>query len=240
MVEVDMNDQFLQIQNDESALEALEHKVSEAAGGNVAVEAADDMIRANGEAQAIEVDTLKDTVRAYQRQIEELKTLYEKNSALVEELRKMNIETTKGVQDVMKASSDALAKNSDALNHLDFSGIQTGIRSDVQTDTKNAIEASESKVVESVAASQQKLADLLQQSDDFAHKENVRVYRNVQAATDQLLKKQTEELGTQFEDLKKPQKPKISWIQIVILIFVAAGTALSALDAFGVFQLLMR
>lgn len=227
-----MSDQFMQVQNDEKALEALEHKVSEAAGGNVAVEAADDMIRANGEAQAIEVDTLKDAVRAYQKQIDELRDLYQKNNALVEEMRKMNMETTKSVQDVMKSSAEALSKNEDAIRGIDFSGIRE--------DMKSTAEASRSKILESVDASEQKIADLFQQSDDFAHKENVRVYRNVQAATDQLLKKQTEDLKEQFNELKNPGKQKLSWIQVLTLIAAGGGAVLSALDAFELFQLLMR
>lgn len=228
-----MNDQFMQeVQDDETTLEALERKAERAVGGNIAVEAADDMIRANGEAQAVEIDTLKDTVLTYQKQIDELEDLYRRNSALIDEMRKMNIETTKGVQDVMKASADALAKNGDAVRNLDLTGIQD--------DTKKTVGDSETKVLESVNTSQQKIADLLQQSDDFAHKENVRVYRNVQAATEQLLKKQTDELKTQFDELKKPQRPKVSWIQILILLVAAAGTAVSVLDVLGVFQLIMR
>ena len=101
-----MSDQFMQeVQAEEHSIEDLERKISQGTG--IGEAAADDMIRANEEAQAIEVDTLKDTVLAYQRQIEELKELYDKNRVLVDEMRKMSIETTKGVQDVMKASAQA-------------------------------------------------------------------------------------------------------------------------------------
>lgn len=223
-----MSDQFMEeIQEESSALEELERRVSEASGGNVAVEAADEMIRANGEAQAIEIETLKDTVRAYQEQIEDLKAICARNSELVESIRQMNVETTKGVQDVMKASAEALSENSHALKDVDFAGMQEEI--------KGASEASGAKVIESVTESHKKLEELLQQSDDFAHKENVRVYRNVQAATEQLLTKQTEELKLQIEELKKPQKPKISWIQILILLLSATTLLLEVLQMAGVF-----
>ena len=69
-----MSDQFMQeVQEEEHSIEDLERKISQGTG--IGEAAADDMIRANEEAQAIEVDTLKDTVLAYQRQIEELKEL---------------------------------------------------------------------------------------------------------------------------------------------------------------------
>ena len=118
-----MSDQFMQeVQEEEHSIEDLERKISQGTG--IGEAAADDMIRANEEAQAIEVDTLKDTVLAYQRQIEELKELYDKNRVLVDEMRKMSVETTKGVQDVMKASAQALSDNSNALRDVDFGKMQ--------------------------------------------------------------------------------------------------------------------
>lgn len=160
-----MSDQFMQeVQEEEHSIEDLERKISQGTG--IGEAAADDMIRANEEAQAIEVDTLKDTVLAYQRQIEELKELYDKNRVLVDEMRKMSIETTKGVQDVMKASAQALSDNSNALHDVDFGKMQE----DSRKSTEEASKKLEERITESIEQSQQKIADLLQQSDDFPTK----------------------------------------------------------------------
>ena len=222
-----MEDQFMQeIEAEKSTLEELEQKVRDAAGGNVSVDAADELIRANGEAQAIEVDTLKETVASYQNQIDELKSLYRRNSALVQEICKMNVETTKGVQDVMEVSAKALSENSDALQDVDFS--------QMQADSKATLEEAVTRVLASIAESQQKIEELLQQSDDFAHKENVRVYRNVQASTEQLLQKQTSELKTELDAIKKARNSSVSWAQIVTMLLAAAGVILILLQSFGI------
>ncbi len=227
-----MSDQFMQeVQEEEHSIEDLERKISQGTG--IAEAAADDMIRANEEAQAIEVDALKETVLSYQKQIEELKDLYEKNRVLVDEMRKMSIETTKGVQDVMKASAQALSENSTALRDVDFGKMQEDSRKDMEESSKNL----ETKLTESIEASEQKIADLLQQSDDFSHKENVRVYRNVQAAVEQLLKKQTDELKEKMDEEEKPAKAPVNGVQIATLAAVLAGVVLEALHAFGVLSM---
>jgi uncharacterized protein (DUF885 family) len=230
-----MGDQFMQeVQEEEHSIEELEKRIQQSTG--IGEAAADDMIRANEEAQAVEIETLKDTVAAYRQQIEELKELYSKNSVLVDELRGMSLETTKGVQDVMKASAQALSENSSALRDVNFSQMHEESQQKVEDSARELGE----KVTASIAESQQKISDILQQSDDFSHKENVRVYRNVQAATEQLLKQQTEELKGQMEELKKPQKTSVTWIQILILVVALAGTALEVLDVSGVFSMIFR
>jgi chorismate mutase len=230
-----MSDQFMQeVQEEENSIEELEKKIQQSTG--IGEAAADDMIRANEEAQAVEVDALKETVQAYQKQLEELKELYSKNSALNDEMRQMSLETTKGVQDVMKASAQALAENNNALRNVDFAKMQAESSEQLESKTKELGE----QLTASLAETQQKLADLMQQSDDFAHKENVRVYRNVQAATEQLLKKQTDELKERLAELEKPKKEKITWIQILTLAAALLTLALEALDAFGILSMFLR
>lgn len=138
----------------------------------------------------------------------------------------MNVETTKGVQDVMEVSAKTISENSDALQNVDFSKLQE--------ESKAAVEEASAKVLASIEESQQKIEGLLQQSDDFAHKENVRVYRNVQAATEQLLQKQTSELKTELDAIKKTQKPAVTWAQIVTMLLAAASVILILLQYFGV------
>ena len=83
----------------------------------------------------------------------------------------------------------------------------------------------------------------MQQSDDFAHKENVRVYRNIQAATDQLLQKQTQELKDGMETLKEqlmPKKQKASAVSVLTLLLVILCLAYEVLDSFGVISMIVR
>ena len=162
-----------------------------------------------------------------------MKELYDKNRVLVDEMRKMSIETTKGVQDVMKASAQALSDNSNALRDVDFGRMQEDSRKSTEETSKKL----EEKLTESIEQSQQKIADLLQQSEDFSHKENVRVYRNVQAAVEQLLKKQTDDLKEKLDEEKQPSGAAVNGVQIATLVAVLAGVILEALHAFGVLSM---
>ena len=68
----------------------------------------------------------------------------------------------------------------------------------------------------------------LKQSDDLLHKENVKVYRNVQAALIEELGKQTQELREIVESQPKPQKNTAQLvISIVILLGVLGNLAVS-------------
>lgn len=177
---------------------------------------ADEMILANGAAEAREADRLRDTADRYAQEIEELKALYDKNSALVEQLRELNAASAQNVQGVVDKALESIDAANASIQNVDFSALQSAILTSVQE-------------------SQAKTADLLQQSDDFSHKENVRVYRNIQAATDQLLQKQTEQLTEALEPLKTPVRQRVNGVQITTLVLAAVAVALEILNTLGVF-----
>ena len=153
---------------------------------------AEEMILANGAAEAREADALREQVKAYSAQIEELKELYEKNSALVEKLTKM-----------------------------DLPGL-------------------ESSVLSAIEESRGQIADMLQKSDEFSHRENVRVYRNIQASTDQLLRKQSEELLGAAQDAKGQEARPRDKVRTAPLIVALLILAVQLLDSFGIMDMLVR
>ncbi|MDD6363357.1 MAG: hypothetical protein PUG18_08955 [Lachnospiraceae bacterium] len=189
-----------------------------------ATERADDMIRANGAAEAREAEHLRSTAAEYSSEIEELKKLYEKNSALVEQLRAMNEETARNTLKSVQDASAQITQSAASFKDIDLAGMQQQIAASVEDSRKT-------------------IADLMQQSDDFAHKENVRVYRNIQAATDQLLQKQTQELKDGMETLKEqltPKKQKASAVSVLTLLLVILCLAYEVLDSFGVISMIVR
>ena len=71
---------------------------------------------------------------------------------------------------------------------------------------------------------------------DFVHKENVKVYRNVQAVVVDELKKQNEELAVKFDGISKSQRT-IRNVAISAMIFAllsAAALAAQLLIEFGI------
>ena len=74
----------------------------------------------------------------------------------------------------------------------------------------------------------------LKQSDDLLHKENVKVYRNVQAAMIEELGKQTQEFKEILAAETKPKKNTgLTVLSVLILIGVVANLVVSLLPYFN-------
>lgn len=139
---------------------------------------ADEMIRANGAAEAAQTERLKSEIDEYSQQLEELTALYQKNNVLVDRLQKMNLTAA----DSMRTMLQENAERREEKNETD------------PTATAREREAFRQALAASIDDSQKKIEELLQQSDQLAHRENVRVYRNVQASMIAELEKQTQQL----------------------------------------------
>lgn len=77
------------------------------------------------------------------------------------------------------------------------------------------------------------LEEAFRQSEDFFHKESVKVYRNVQAAMTEELGKQTEALSAVQKESGKRQKAMLP-LTVVILLLLLADIALQLLQVFHV------
>lgn len=179
---------------------------------------ADEMILANGAAEAREADRLRDTADRYAAEMEELKALYNKNCAVIDELREISAASGRDVQGVVDKAIESIDAANASIRNVDFTELQ-------------------SAVIAAIQELQNKTADLVQQSDDFSHKENVRVYRNIQAATDQLLQKQTQSLTEALEPLKAPKKTRVNGVQITTLVLAAVAVALEIVNLLGTYGL---
>ena len=96
---------------------------------------------------------------------------------LMQEIRQVNLKTAENLSDVHNTLKEYLDK--------------------LEAVQSNADESEENE--QSLTRLKELLEEKFRQSDEFLHRENVKVYRNVQAAVVESLEKQTEEL-------KKSQK----------------------------------
>lgn len=125
---------------------------------------------------------------------------------LMQEIRRVNLKTAENLADVQDTLKEYMAKL-EAMRTEDAAGEET-----------------EQELLERLKGL---LEERFTQSDDLLHRENVKVYRNVQAAV-------TEELNKQTEELKKSQEQNRSSrallpVSIVILIAVLADIAIQLL-----------
>ena len=156
----------------------------------------DEMIRANGAAEAAQTDRLKAEVEDYTQVLAELRELYEKNNELVQKLQFMNRNTTEG------------------------------IRTLIEDNNRQRESSGETR-------------DLFQEANDFNHRDNVRVYRNVQASMIAELTDQTKELNEKLEIIQKQSEPdraqttmqkvSVGLLIAVMVIQVLEGAGLIAL-----------
>ena len=120
---------------------------------------------------------------------------------LMQEIRRVNLKTAENLADVQGTLKEYMEK-------------LEAMQADNSENEENK---------QALAQLRENLDEKFRQSDDFLHKENVKVYRNVQAAV-------TEELNKQTEELKKSQRENrgsraLLPISIVILIAVLADIA---------------
>lgn len=159
---------------------------------------AQEMIRANAAAEAQKMQKLEQQVAAYE--------------GLLQEMRKVNTKSIENEHKLERLLEESLKKIEGAQG--------TG----ASADSSKLIE----EIRESLTSGQSQMESQLKQSDDLLHKENVKVYRNVQAALIEELGKQTQELREIVESQPKPQKNTAQLvISIVILLGVLGNLAVS-------------
>ena len=169
---------------------------------------AQEMILANMTAEAVKMEQMQSQLNAYDE--------------LMQEIRRVNLKTAENlseVQDTLKEYMDKLENMQESYDRSDetiqiLGQIKELLEDNITNDeTKQALEQIKELQEEKFG-----------QTNDFLHKENVKVYRNVQAAV-------TEELVKQTEELKKSQKENrgsraVLPLSILILIAVLADVAI--------------
>ncbi len=151
-------------------------------------------------------EMIKANMTAEAAKMEQLQNQMQANDGLMQEIRKVNLKTVENVAEIRKALETCIEK----LDALQADSSQTEQEQETLTEIKNLLE------------------EKFRQSEDFMHKENVKVYRNVQAALVEELNKQTEELKSR-QPSGNGHKALIP-ISVLILIGVAANIVLQVLS----------
>ena len=113
----------------------------------------------------------------------------------------MNLSTTENIRSMLTENNEKIAEKLDALQEFDTAGLEARLKSSFD----DSIAESDERVKGELDRSREKLIQLQQRSDEFGHRESVRVYRNVQASMVQELARQTEELSAAISSLEAAQ-----------------------------------
>lgn len=198
---------------------------------------AQELINANSAADTAKMELMKQQMEEYDK--------------LLQEMRKVNLKTVENMEQLQKVMRESLQKieavQESSSTREEVEGLLAETKKQQEefiTETKRQQEkfAAETKkqMEELVLGAKEQQKDVLpemkkqveeafQRSDDFLHKENVKVYRNVQAAMTEELDKQTEKLSAKQSEGTKNQKALIP-LSVVIILLILADIAVNLLN----------
>lgn len=193
---------------------------------------AQELIKANSQAEAEELQRLQMQVSEYEKILQEMRKLNYRNTELTEKLDLMIGDNADKIQGMKEDEQRLIA----ALR--DLTDEQTRNReAELERKAEERIEqerAEENQKQTDLAAITDLLENKFQKSDDFVHKENVKVYRNVQAVVVDELKRCVESAQSEraalknelADEIKKELGKKLNRV----MIFSAISVALSAVS----------
>ena len=158
-------------------------------------------------------DVIKGNQAAEAKEIKQLKEKIENYEKLLSEMKLVNLknmESAEKLRDMVEDLTGAVSADT---------GAQAG-------PTEEEIAAAE--------ADREMIKDLFDKQSDTIHKENIKVYRNVQAAMGESLTEQTKSIiDAQQAVSKKSQTGFLKVMSVLIFIAVLADIALKVLPMFG-------
>lgn len=200
---------------------------------------AQEMIRANSQAEAEEMKRLQLQVSEYEKILQEMRKLNYRNTELAEKLDLMIGDNADKIQGMKEDEQRLIA----ALR--DLTDEQTRNR-EAELARKEQERTAENQKQTDLSAITDLLEDKFQKSDDFVHKENVKVYRNVQAVVVDEIKRCVESIQNDrsilknelADEVKKGLDKKLNKVMtfsVVSMVLSAVSIVLWALLVMGAF-----
>lgn len=192
---------------------------------------AGEVIRTNMVAEERELKRLREQVQEYERCLQEMR-----------KLQMINTEAAVQLKELMNQGREYLKQlEKESLEKLQEAKVSEEERSAGLTEELKkigeALEESEQGVkqlLERVDSFQKEMEQRFRQSEDYLHKENVKVYRNVQAVVvDEAAKKSEAIIKNQEEQSKKYGKP-ILILAVLTFLCAAANLVVTYMSGYGI------
>ena len=175
---------------------------------------ASDIIKANGQAEAVDLQNTKE-------QLVNIESQMEKVDGALTDLRQINlknIETAEEIQNFTRESEGKINEATEKLNstlketsEASIAGINRTVDESLAKIASIKEGADDSEAInEGFKGLTENLEKLLKQLEEYMHTDHVKIYRNVQAAL-------TDEINKQTEDLKSSLMKKSSTTPLVII-----------------------
>lgn len=166
-----------------------------------------EVIRANAQAEALQMKKLQAQFETYDELLKEMQQLNQKNTALADMAKSL----MESCQERLEQEPQEDEAENEAI--------------EAQEKLLEEVRLSVEELKQALAGNAAKTEELLEQSQEFFHKENVKVYRNVQAVIVEELKNQTQELNAGTQKLEK-QTAGMKPIMIIALVLGAVNAGM--------------
>lgn len=188
-----------------------------------------ELIRANAAAEAAELENLEKQLTLFKEQTD-------KYDEYLQEMRKLNLKNIESAQGVQELADKAGEKLGQAVGEMEAESVSrikqtsdvsiAGINQTLQESLAKIAEIKEDggnveQLTENMTQLQGKLEELFKNLEDFLHTDNVKVYRNVQAAVTEELEKQTTELKETLDKSVRGIKVVIPFSIITMILAIA-------------------
>ena len=194
---------------------------------------AQEMINANSQAEAEEMKRLQMQVSEYEKILQEMRKLSYKNTELSERLELVIGEKEKKIQRMKEDEKKLIAVLKDLTEE------QTKNRdSELEKKEEERLEkerVKKKKKQSDISVITNLLENKFQRSDDFVHKENVKVYRNVQAVVVDELKRYTES-AQEEKNAINAKLGKVMKFSVISMLASIVSVVLWALMAAGIIK----
>ena len=195
---------------------------------------AGEVIRANSAAEERELKKLREQVAEYERCLQEMRKIQLTNTQSAQNLHDMMIENADAIR---KLTKESLGKLADVQLETDAREAEAKKAVDTAATAMAKMEEQVLKMQETVSAlsgdlnkNQAEMKECFEKADDFLHKENVKVYRNVQAVV-------VEEVGNKAQEIIKASEEAASKASKPVLVFAVLGFIMAAASlAFQIFE----
>lgn len=198
-----------------------------------------EVIRANAAADAAQIDKLNTQVAEYDACMKEMRRLNLKNVENEQKLQNLVEKNSEQIMKMFEESSTQIQKVAQEciakINEMEISIAAEPVKEDsFRTEDIEKLEKTLEELKDTAVAGFSKMDDAFRQADDYVHKENVKVYRNVQAVVIEELEKQSQVLRS-YGEITSGKARGMGIISIITLVVSLINMALLIMHLLGVF-----
>lgn len=198
---------------------------------------AQEMIRANTAADTAKMEAMRRQMEAYDRLLQDMRKVNLKaaenmdlmQSTIKEGLRK--IEEIQGNNNAQEDNERLLTETKKQMEEFlpELQRQTDELLPKMQSQMEGLLPEIKKQVEESLEEMKRQMEEGFNKADEFLHKENVKVYRNVQASVVEELNKQNEILVGRIKERIGEQKSMMP-ISIIIILLILGDIAIHLLD----------